>query len=116
LFPESQKNKRLSTGLDRAGSSFTMAALYWFSRFKRLSSLPVAIRAPLGRPAVGYGMPVLNSKARAVEHGEVEVVVKQIQRARDEARQRFRHCLPLIDSPFSKESVLPRLIVELELA
>jgi len=47
-------------------------------------------------------------------HGEVEVVVKQILRARDEARQRSRHCSPLMQSLFSKESLLPQLITELE--
>jgi glycosyltransferase involved in cell wall biosynthesis len=52
----------------------------------------------------------------SADHGEVEVVVKQIQRARDEAQQRSRHCSLLIHSPFSKESVLPRLITELESA
>ena len=52
----------------------------------------------------------------SADHGEVEVVVKQIQRARDEAQQRSRHCLLLAHSPFSKESVLPKLITELESA
>src|SRR6516165_359160 len=55
LFPESPKNKRLSTGQDRAGSASTMAALCWFIRVKRLSSLPASLRAPSGRPALGYG-------------------------------------------------------------
>ena len=47
-------------------------------------------------------------------HGEVDVVVKQILRARDEAQQSSRHRSPPIHSLFAKESVLPKLITELE--
>ena len=49
-------------------------------------------------------------------HGEVEVVVQQILRARDETQQRSRHSSPPVHSLFSKESVLPKLIAELESA
>jgi hypothetical protein len=50
----------------------------------------------------------------SADHGEVEVVVKQIRRARDEAQQRSRPRSPRIHSLFAKESVLPKLITELE--
>ena len=49
-------------------------------------------------------------------HGEVEGVVQQILRARDEAQPRPRHGSPVIHSLFSKKSVLPKLIAELESA
>ena len=50
----------------------------------------------------------------SADHGEVDVVVKQILRARDEAQQSSRQRSPLIHSLFAKESVLPKLITELE--
>ena len=50
----------------------------------------------------------------SADHGEVEVVVKQILRARDEAQQSSRQRSPLNHSLFAKESVLPKLITELE--
>ncbi len=48
------------------------------------------------------------------DHDEVEVVVKQILRARDKAQQSSRQRSPLTHSRFAKESVLPQLITELE--
>jgi hypothetical protein len=48
------------------------------------------------------------------DHGEVEVVVKQILRVRDEARQSSRQRSLLIHSLFANESVLPQMITELE--
>jgi hypothetical protein len=47
-------------------------------------------------------------------HGEVEVVVKHILHARDMAQQSSRQRSPHLHSLFTKESVLPQLITELE--
>ncbi len=49
-------------------------------------------------------------------HGEVDLVVKHILRAREEAPQRSSHCSPRVHSLFSKDSVLPKLVAELESA
>jgi hypothetical protein len=46
-------------------------------------------------------------------HGEVDLVVKHILRAREEAPQLSRHSSSRGPSFFSKESVLPKLIAEL---
>jgi glycosyltransferase involved in cell wall biosynthesis len=49
-------------------------------------------------------------------HGEVDLVVKHILRAREQAPQLSRHSSSRGPSLFSKESVLPKLIAELESA
>jgi hypothetical protein len=50
----------------------------------------------------------------SADHGKVEVVVSQILRARDEAQQSSRQRSHFIHSLFARESVLPKLIAELE--
>ena len=59
-----------------------------------------------------------NGEARCLSagHSEVELVVQQILRARAETKQRSRHYSLLPHSLFAKESVLPKLISELESA
>jgi hypothetical protein len=53
-------------------------------------------------------------RCASARHGEVELIVKQILPARNEAQQSSRQRSPLIHPLFAKESILPKLITELE--
>ena len=47
-------------------------------------------------------------------HGEVDRVVEQIQRLRQQSAMTTRPAQPRLYAPFSKEALLPKLITELE--
>ena len=56
-------------------------------------------------------------KCFSVLHGEVDLAVNQIRKARDEYGRLDRPAAsPVVSSLFSKETVLPKLITELESA